>query len=479
MESRIYKQQALLNIAQQQYGYFTTEQTKNCGYKQIKFAKKIKNEGWEKIDQSLYRLPNFEDSLESNCTKWSLWSRNNDEQPQGIISHSSALALFGLIEKDLAEPIEMTVPKGFRKRKPDEKECILYKENLPLSELKNWGAFLSTNLFRTLKDTKEDLENTGEWKTVAEKAANSQDITQEQLLQLGIVNNTQPLNTVTSYNSEAGSVIETGVKDEVYYRAQDAQKIFESMEKQGRWAMSAGSLRTRKFQESGFTLVELLVVIAIISILAGMLLPALENAIGSAKSIACMNNEKQIGLALLGYTNDFNGHYPFWGGTLRTTVTNWSYELSNNAYISDKMVYKCPTSLDAGLTHSNTNGSGDIINSWNQVNAHAYIAYGYNFNGLGSGVLGWGRDEMEWFTPKVTQVKKPGETIMVADSYRCTIPELGIFKLAVGPCPPWSDSIHDRHQDGASVLWTDLHVSHEIGAATFYQDGNNEFFDLE
>lgn len=110
-------------------------------------------------------------------------------------------------------------------------------------------------------------------------------------------------------------------------------------------------------RHKGFTLIELLIVIAIIAILASILFPVFARTRENARRTSCLSNLKQIGLATVQYTQDYDERSfpaggPTWDNILSTTVFLPSWRQRMYPYIKNVQVFRCPSRPIGGFTTS-------------------------------------------------------------------------------------------------------------------------------
>jgi prepilin-type N-terminal cleavage/methylation domain-containing protein/prepilin-type processing-associated H-X9-DG protein len=445
------RREELKRLAESQKGYFSAKQAIEIGYTKYRHSYHVNQNNWLRVSFGLFRLPGYSDSMAGDFTKYSLWSRNLQDQPQGVISYNSALALHGL---DIHDPkaVHITVPSRFQKKIPD--EVIIHKASLPLSAIESHGSFMVTRLGQTLVDMRPELEAKGEWDGIVKNVVAEGRLSREEMVSLGFVSS---LKAYTEYAfdrktwQEKVAVAAFGRSEGRSAATQGTPKALDPVS-EGVWKKMFDRTKAYRRSQAGLTLVELLVVIALISILASMLLPALQMARESARGASCLSNTRQIAIAITLYGDASRGWFPVSHQT-NGSPNFWRMEIAPMLgldNITDKRdpvlikgVFKC---LSENFTYK-----------FPLDQEFCSGGYGWNDTWMGYNDI----DPLDYRRRQtIRNVPVPAKTLLCGDSSD-TIDSSHYWDAAsiLRPGSSHSDPVSRRHNEGANMVWADCHVS--------------------
>jgi len=170
---------------------------------------------------------------------------------------------------------------------------------------------------------------------------------------------------------------------------------------------------------TGFTLIELLVVISIISILISILLPALQSARESGKSIQCASQQRQIAIASVAYTHDYEDFFV----PIRDfqTPTDVSFEL-NTATWGQILLWKEYVTSNGGLPFTQRTPTRGAFKCPTNENSGSYHGtYGLN-TAISGRMVANDAPSNDWYGywKRLSDLTQPGNTYLHGDAGRTT-----------------------------------------------------------
>lgn len=147
---------ALLALAEQQGGFFTTKQALSVGYAYPEQHYHAKEGNWLKVARGIYRLDGYPLPPQAALIVLTLRSEDRGGKPQAVVSHETALALHELGDANPAQT-HLTVPPGFRKRLLP--GVRLHRSVLGAADWEEREGYRVTTPLRTLVDIAASAES--------------------------------------------------------------------------------------------------------------------------------------------------------------------------------------------------------------------------------------------------------------------------------------------------------------------------------